>query len=222
MTITETCRLEALALQIAGIAQRQDYSTRIEMSDLGRLAGIGTALNSLLDSIAKREKELSAQRDELQNAWENAETANKLLRHLKDELKARQKQLDDAVSKAASASTAKSQFLANMSHEIRTPMNGILGTAELLNRTQLEDKQRKYVETILRSGRSLLTIINDILDFSKVESGKIDIDRKPFDLYMCVKDVVALLQPTCAEKKISIEVDFAPPVKGLKSLTPEN
>src|SRR3954466_11503612 len=108
-------------------------------------------------------------------------------------LKRSEEALRIASEQSASASLGKSSFLARMSQEIRTPMHGVLGMTELLLESGLSTNQRKYAETVQRSGKNLLGIINDLLDFSKIEAGKLELERADMDLRQTVEDTVELL-----------------------------
>ena len=106
---------------------------------------------------------------------------------------------------ARSASTAKSAFLASMSHEIRTPMNSIIGFSELALDDEISPKTRGYLGKILENSTWLLQIINDILDISKIESGKMELERIPFDLRDLFENCRTAIAPKAAEKNIDLQ-----------------
>lgn len=113
-------------------------------------------------------------------------------------------ELDIARKQALEASRVKSEFLANTSHEIRTPLNGILGFTNLTLKTELDEQQHEYLNTIRDSAQSLLTIISDILDFSKIEAGKLTLEYVPLNLRRVIEETLHILAPDAHEKNIQL------------------
>ena len=118
--------------------------------------------------------------------------------------------LSQTNAQLANASQAKSQFLATMSHELRTPLNGILGMNELLLGSELNDRQRRFVEACRSSGKLLMQLINNILDLSKIEAGKLELDARECDLEAVVYDVAEIMSHAARQKALTLNCQLAP------------
>jgi signal transduction histidine kinase/DNA-binding NarL/FixJ family response regulator/HPt (histidine-containing phosphotransfer) domain-containing protein len=124
----------------------------------------------------------------------------------------RQINQDLAIAKqeAEAANRAKSEFLATMTHELRTPMNAVIGMTQLLQNSPLTPQQQELINTIGESGEILLKIINDLLDFSKIESGKLELQSRPFNLLTCLEACLDLVRPNAEAKYLDLSYTLDP------------
>jgi signal transduction histidine kinase/CheY-like chemotaxis protein len=133
------------------------------------------------------------------------------LLHLEAEM--RMEQAEARSDQSESANLAKSRFLANMSHELRTPLNAIIGFSEILaDKTfgELNDRQLRYTNNVLNSGRHLLQLINDILDLARVEAGRVELIRNTFSIAKALSDVQTIVKTLAYKKHVSLEFEIAP------------
>ncbi len=114
--------------------------------------------------------------------------------------------LNEAKIAAEAASYAKGQFLSIMSHELHTPMNGVLGMAQLLEMTDLTNKQREYLGALKLSGKNLTQLINDILELSRIVDGTLMLELTEFDLRSSIAQVVDIQRPQADGKSLDLTV----------------
>ncbi len=136
------------------------------------------------------------------------ERERELMAELREREVRRTEEMRIAKESADRANKAKSAFLAVVSHEIRTPMNGILGMVQLLQKTTLSKSQDDYVDTINKSGDTMMALLNDILDFEKIESGNMSFEILNFDLHRLVNDVAILMSGHASQKGIAMSADI--------------
>ncbi|MCH2208353.1 MAG: ATP-binding protein [Lentisphaerales bacterium] len=118
------------------------------------------------------------------------------------------KEMEAEKNTAIDATRIKSEFLAHMSHEIRTPINGVLGLNSLLLKTCLNEEQKYYVELIHKSASSLLEIINDILDISKIESGKLELEMREFNLHKFLNETLEIMEVQAKQKGLRFDIQL--------------
>jgi signal transduction histidine kinase/CheY-like chemotaxis protein len=170
---------------------RADYTPQRQRTPAGRTVEITyrrlsdgriLAIHRDLTEMVEREEKLKMARAESERARDEAEAANQ----------------------------AKSTFLATMSHEMRTPMNGVVGTAELLEREPLNERQKRLVGTVRRSAAALLRIIDDVLDFSKIEAGRMELEEAPFSLHALIAGTVETLSVQVEKKGLVLATAIEP------------
>jgi two-component system sensor histidine kinase BarA len=172
---------------VANAVREGDIEKRAVIRTGDEFEELGAAFNRMLRQLLSQQSELRLSKGELDERLDELAQANMRLYEM---------------------NRLKSDFLATVSHELRTPLNSILGFSEVLSGIEkLDDKQRRYVGNIQRSGRMLLDMINDILDLAKVESGKMEIRQSEFKISGLISSLCEMARPLAEKKNIDLTCD---------------
>jgi signal transduction histidine kinase/CheY-like chemotaxis protein/HPt (histidine-containing phosphotransfer) domain-containing protein len=195
-----------LRRQVAEPLAQLARNTRVDRSDPpgharsarrrhNELTELATNFDALADRLLEYERELTT------------------VRHASSQqIIDRTRELEAKLRRAEALTRSKDDFLANMSHEIRTPMNGVLGMAELLAGTELDRRQRRFVDSMRAAAETMMQIINDILDDSKIEAGKMDLLPEPFDVRELAETAGQLYAGQAERKKLEMICRIEPTV----------
>jgi signal transduction histidine kinase/CheY-like chemotaxis protein len=201
-----SARVQRLALATQRIASGELGFQLTNWSD-DELGQVAKGLNAMSASLQRKDAALQAYVAKLDAANRTISDANSAL---EERVARRTKHLRRALVAARSANRAKDEFLAKVSHETRTPLNAILGMAELLLGTPLNQEQRRFADSLHESSESLLHMINDLLDFARIKAGKLTLERVDFDLPALVESTLDIITATAHHKGLELTCHLAP------------
>jgi two-component system, NarL family, sensor histidine kinase BarA len=171
-----------------------ELGARTHPAGTGELRELEDGVNAMADKVEAASAELNRRVDE----------ATAELSHALIEGEQRNRELDQALARAADASRAKDLFLARMSHELRTPLTTVTGYARLMQRSSSAEQRADFYRTLEQASRILQATVDDILIFVKLESGSLHLERREFDLESCIEDAVMMQAPAACAKALDL------------------
>ena len=228
--LRRTARMNQIWLIIAGILASggaviafYTITQRVILRPIRQLRALANNVaegNLSVRSAIKTRDEYEKLSDAFNNMLDGLQGSQEKLRQANRQLDAKIAELSDRNIELFKANKLKSEFLANISHEFRTPLNAILGFAEIIREkpeTIDNEKNRRYAENIITSGRTLLNMINDLLDMAKSEAGKMQLHIDSADIKELCKGMIAFFSPLTDKKKIKVKLSIAKDVPAVST-----
>jgi signal transduction histidine kinase/DNA-binding response OmpR family regulator len=188
---------------------------RFEVGSNDEIGLLATAFNDMISELEQKEEALQRHISKLDAANREVLEAKQ---GLETQVVERTRELREALEEARVANRVKDEFLAKVSHEIRTPLNGIIGIADILLRSGLDERQRRLVGSLHESGDTLLRIINDVLDFSRIKSGRLELMKSTFDPVATIESTIDMVARSAQAKGLEfiyyLPVDFPRAIEG--------
>ncbi|MCL4759153.1 MAG: EAL domain-containing protein [Rhodocyclaceae bacterium] len=171
-------------------------------------------LSQLSETMARAENGETGLRADLSGPRDLAEMAH-AFNSMMEALEQRERELREARDSALRFARLKADFAATVSHEVRTPLNGVIGTLDMLKAGRLGAEQRELLDLAWDSSQYLLDLINNILDFSRLEAGRLEIERRDFELRPLLDGVLSIFRPQAASKRLELSLTIAPEVPAI-------
>ncbi len=198
-------RLELLARMVDAISSGKRNVVVPVFKGSDEISILSKSLNVMCGKFERYRRELEEMNNSLE---ERVDKRNADLRRLNDKLSKYAKGAESQAHRIRQADAYKTQFIANMSHDLRTPLNGILGMADIIKKTTLTTQQKEYLNDIISSGELLAAIINDILDLSKMEAGRLNLEKRAFDMKKAIEDVSRVVAAQAKQKNLFFYYDY--------------